>query len=74
MDDYINIICEGCNLVEILKNKYGNFVLKKSYDLSSGELKKKLFDEILLNLKSLNDVKIINKWKGKFIHNNSKFI
>ena len=74
LEDFINEIIKEYNLGEILKNKYGNFVLKKAYDLSSGELKKKLFDEILLNLKSLNDVKIINKWKGKFIHNNSKFI
>ena len=72
LEDYINEINKGYNLSEILKNKYGNFVLKKAYDLSSGDMKKKLFDEILDNLKFLNDVKIINKWKGKFIHSNSK--
>jgi hypothetical protein len=64
VDDYINIICEGCNLVEILKNKYGNFVIKKAINLSKGKNKDKLINGINDNLKFLDNPKIINKWKG----------
>ena len=64
VDDYINIICEGCNLVEILKNKYGNFVIKKAINLSKGKNKDKLINGINDSLKFLDNPKIINKWKG----------
>ena len=64
VDDYINIICEGCYLVEILKNKYGNFVIKKAINLSKGKNKDKLINGINDNLKFLDNPKIINKWKG----------
>ena len=71
LENYINEICKGYNLNEILKNKFGNFVIKKALDLSSGNLRKKLGDEIIENLKFLDNSKIINKWKVKLIHNYS---
>jgi hypothetical protein len=69
LENYINEICKGYSLNEILKNKFGNFVIKKALDLSSGNLRKKLGDEIIENLKFLDNAKIINKWKVKLIHN-----
>ena len=71
LENYINEICKGYSLNEILKNKFGNFVIKKALDLSSGNLRKKLGDEIIENLKFLDNAKIINKWKVKLIHNYS---
>ena len=69
VDDYIDIICEGCNLVEILKNKYGNFVIKKAINLSKGKNKEKLIKGINDNLKFLDNPKFINKWKGNLGQN-----
>jgi hypothetical protein len=71
LENYINEISEGYNLNELLKNKYGNFVIKKAYDLANGNLKKKLGESINENLKLLDNTKIVNKWKGKLIQNNS---
>ena len=71
LENYINEISKGYNLNELLKNKYGNFVIKKAYDLANGNLKKKLGESINENLKLLDNTKIVNKWKGKLIQNNS---
>ena len=71
LENYINEISKGYNLNELLKNKYGNFVIKKAYDLANGNLKKKLGESINENLKLLDNTKIVNKWKGKSIQNNS---
>jgi len=71
LENYINEINKGYNLNELLKNKYGNFVIKKAYDLANGNLKKKLGESINENLKLLDNTKIVNKWKGKLIQNNS---
>ena len=62
VESYINEICKGFNMKEILKNKYGNFVLKKAVDLSCGNLKEKLCTKIKDNLISLDNSKSINKW------------
>ena len=64
VEEYTNEICQGDNMIEILKNKYGNFVLKKAFILSNDELKKKLKEKIHENLKHLDNIKIINKWKN----------
>ena len=71
LENYINEISKGYNLNELLKNKYGNFVIKKAYDLANGNLKNKLGESINENLKLLDNTKIVNKWKGKLIQNNS---
>ena len=71
LENYINEISEGYNLNELLKNKYGNFVIKKAYNLADGNLKKKFGDAISENLKLLDNTKIVNKWKGKLIQNDS---
>ena len=64
VNDFLEIMYEGCNLAELLKNKFGNFVIKKAINLSKGKAKEKLIKEINENLKFLDNPKIVNKWKG----------
>ena len=69
VNDFLEIIFEGCNLVELLKNKFGNFVIKKVINLSKGKAKEKLIKEINENLKFLDNPKIVNKWKENLVQN-----
>ena len=69
VNDFIEIIFEGCNLAELLKNKFGNFVIKKVINLSKGKAKEKLIKEINENLKFLDNPKIVNKWKENLVQN-----
>ena len=71
LENYLNEIYKGYNLVEILKNKYGNFVLKKAVDLANGKIKEKLVEEINDNLKFLENPKIINRWKNNLVLDNN---
>ena len=63
MEFYINEICRD-NIFEIIKNKYGNYVIKKALKLSSGKIRDKIVGEINKNINKLEDKKIINKWKS----------
>ena len=65
--NYVDEICKDNNLNEILKSKFGNFVLNKALSLSSGKTKEKLLEEIHVNIKFLDDQKIVNKWKFNLI-------
>ena len=47
LENYINEISKGYNLNELLKNKYGNFVIKKAYDLANGNLKKNWENQLM---------------------------
>ena len=64
LENYINEICNQNNIIEIMKNKYGNYVIQKALKLSSGNYKEKLLLEINKNINKLEDKKIINKWKA----------
>ena len=59
LEIYINEICNDNNIIEAIKNKYGNYVVQKAVKLSSGAYRDKLIAEI----SKLEDKKIINKWK-----------
>ena len=61
---YINEVCNEKNIIEIIKNKYGNYVIQKAVKLSSGILKERLIGEINKVINKLEDKKIINKWKA----------
>ena len=63
LEIYINEICNENNIIEAIKNKYGNYVIQKAVKLSSGAYRDKLITEISKNLNKLEDKKIINKWK-----------
>ena len=71
VNNYIDLICEGCNIIEILKKKYGNFVIKKAINLSKGKKREKLVKEINEALKFLDNQKIIDKWKENLVENSS---
>ena len=64
LEIYINEICNDKNIIELIKNKYGNFVVQKAVKLSSGNNRDKIIGEISKNLNKLRDKKIINKWKA----------
>jgi len=64
LEIYINEICTDNNIIEAIKNKYGNYVIQKAVKLSSGAYRDKLIAEISKNLNKLEDKKIINKWKA----------
>ena len=63
LENYINEICNENNIIEIIKNKYGNYVIQKAVKLSTGESREKIVGEINKNINKLEDKKIINKWK-----------
>ena len=63
LEYYINQICTDNNLLEVIRNNFGNYVIQKAVKLSSGKAQEKLIKEILKHLHKLEDKKIINKWK-----------
>ena len=63
LEFYINEICSENNLIELMINNYGNYVVQKAIKLSSGESRKRLIQDIIKNLSKLEDKKIINKWR-----------
>ena len=64
LKEYINEICSNGKIAEIMKNKYGNYVIQKALKLSINEDKKKLAEEVDKNIYKLNDRKLILKWKS----------
>ena len=63
LENYINEICNENNIIEIIKNNYGNYVIQKAVKLSTGESRERIVGEISKNINKLEDKKIINKWK-----------
>ena len=61
---YIKEICSENNIIELMNNNYGNYVVQKAIKLSSGESQERLIQIIMKNLCKLEDKKIINKWKA----------
>ena len=65
LETYIKeICCDNNNIVEIIKNKYGNYVIQKAVKLSTGILRERIIGIISKNVNKLEDRKIINKWKA----------
>ena len=71
LEYYIEQICCENNLIEVIRNNFGNYVIQKAVKLSSGNMRKKLITKIIKNLNKLGDEKIINKWK--YIISNANF-
>ena len=63
LNRYIDEVCKNNNIITLIKNSYGNFVLQKSFKLSNGRSRIKLINSIKKNIEKLNDQKLINKWK-----------
>ena len=72
LEIYINEICKENNIIELIKNKYGNYVIQKAVKLSSGIIKERIIGEICKNINKLEDKKILNKWKT-IISSNTTF-
>lgn len=64
LENFLNEVCNNNNIIEIIKNKYGNYVIQKAVKLSVGLTKERLLDEISKNINKLKDKKIISKWKA----------
>ena len=71
LEYYIEQICCENNLIEVIRNNFGNYVIQKAVKLSSRKMRKKLISKIIKNLNKLGDEKIINKWK--YIISNANF-
>ena len=63
LNKYIDEVCKNNNIITLIKNSYGNFVLQKAFKLSNGRSRIKLINSIKKNIEKLNDQKLINKWK-----------
>ena len=56
-----------------MKNNYGNYVIQKALKISTGENEKRLVNEVINNLYTLNDKKLIEKWKNIIFPHFEKF-
>ena len=63
LGDFIDEISKNSNILALIKNSFGNFVLQKALKLSSGRRKTKLTNSIKKSLDKLSDKKLIKKWK-----------
>ena len=63
LEFYINEVCKE-NIIEVIRNKYGNYVIQKAVKLASGKSKNIIISLINKNINKLEDKKIINKWKS----------
>jgi hypothetical protein len=65
LENYINEVCnDNNNIIEIIKNKFGNYVIQKAVRLSNGLLRERIIGEISKNINKLEDKKLISKWKA----------
>jgi len=61
---FVDEVCQQSNIVELMKNSYGNYVIQKGIKLAKEQNKQKLLSNIFKHLDKLNDLKLIIKWKG----------
>ena len=61
---YINEIVKSGKIYEIMKSKFGNYVIQKALKLSKNESRKKLVFNCALMVNNLKDSKLIIKWKS----------
>jgi hypothetical protein len=45
-----------------MKNNYGNYVIQKILNLTTGKVKEDMVINILINIEKLNDKKLLVKW------------
>ena len=61
---YIDEIVKSGKIYEIMKSKFGNYVIQKAIKLSKNESRKKLVFNCALMINNLKDSKLITKWKS----------
>ena len=64
LDDYINEIVESKKIYEIMKSKFGNYVIQKAIKLAKNGHKRILVFNAAIMINNLKDKKLITKWKS----------
>ena len=61
--EFIDELGKNSNIITLLTNSFGNFVLQTAIKLSKGKNKIRIVNYIKKNLDKINDKKIVKKWK-----------
>ena len=64
LEIYIEQIIKTNKIYEVMKSKFGNYVIQKAIKLSKNEYKIKLIYNAAIMIESIKDNKIIAKWKS----------
>ena len=64
LENYIEEIIESKKIYEIMKSKFGNYVIQKAIKLAKNEYKKKLVFNAAMMINNLKEKKLITKWKS----------
>ena len=64
LENYIEEIIESKKIYEIMKSKFGNYVIQKAIKLAKNEYKKKLVFNAAIMINNLKEKKLITKWKS----------
>ena len=64
LNDFIDEILRSNRIYDIMKSKYGNYVIQKAIKLSKNIYKKELVFCAAKDINNLNDHKLIIKWKS----------
>ena len=64
LEIYIEEIVGSKKIYEIMKSKFGNYVIQKAIKLAKNEYKKKLIYNAAIMINNLKEKKLITKWKS----------
>ena len=64
LNDFIDEILSSNRIYDIMKSKYGNYVIQKAIKLSKNIYKRELVFCAAKDINNLNDHKLIIKWKS----------
>ena len=64
LENYIEEIIESKKIYEIMRSKFGNYVIQKAIKLAKNEHKKKLVFNAAMKINNLKEKKLITKWKS----------
>ena len=64
LEEYIDEIVASKKIYEIMKSKFGNYVIQKAIKLAKNEYKKKLIYNAAIMINNLKEKKLIIKWKS----------
>ena len=67
LTNYIDEIIWSKKIYEIMKSKFGNYVIQKAIKLAKNENKKKLIFNAAIMINNLKEKKLITKWKSILI-------
>ena len=64
LEQYIDEIVASKKIYEIMKSKFGNYVIQKAIKLAKNEYKQKLVFNAAIMINNLKEKKLITKWKS----------